>query len=748
MSTNDDATLPADLSSVRAMAVRQPGALEHQDGQWVNPPEYAPPHRPVSSALSAYLHALRRHWLLAGFLGLLCAAAGFVAVWYGYGARYEAVAFLHVSPQEKTMVYRMEAPTGPTEFDIYKNTQQQLIKSRFVLMKALGRREVQEFNLDERKTDPVGWLSDALKVTFPGKAELMEVSLVSSDRKEAKALVDAAVQAYMTLIVDEERVRRRKNLDQLDHIYEGKESDLREKRSELKRLAEQIGASDKKGISLKQQIAVEQYGLFQRQHIDTQFKLRNAKSELDTQKALIQSINDMEIAPFEVEKYVREDPMLRQKAEEIYWRQMDATRTQNLAKAGTNSPYVRNQQEELKSLQAEYNAKIDELKEGVRALKRADYEKERLKWEVQVSSLTEQEEEYAKEVDTKRSEALKVSQGSIDMDMTMTQIEQLELAVKGVADQRERLKVEVNSEARVTIIQQADAPESQAMVALRLALSGAATLLGLCIPVGLVALWDVRRQRINSSAQVSRELGFSVVGAVPVIPARAIRRLGSPSRRHQSWHMRLSESIDGIAARFHRRAALQKTRVILVSSATGGEGKTTLATQLALSFARHGRRTVLVDFDLRRPALDAVFGLPLEPGVSDVLRGDEDLSQLIHPTATDNLAVLTAGRWDRQALAALANGGAGPMFERLRADFEFVVVDSSPVLPVADTRFVSQHADAVLLSVFRDISQAPRIQAAREILEAFGVRSVEAVVTGPGDSQSAKDLGYESRLPT
>jgi len=736
------------LSSVRVMAVRQPGVLEHQDGQWVNPPEFAPPARSAASALSPYLHALRRHWLLAAILGLLFAAAGFLAVWYWYGDRYEAVALLRVSPQDKRVVFQMEAPMGPTEFDIYKSTQQQLIKNRFVITSALRRREVQEFNLDEAETDAIGWLSDRLKVTFPGKAEIMQVSLLSTNREEAKALVDAVVEAYMTLIVGDEKKKQNERLDQLDRIYEEKETALRDKRTELKGLAEKIGASDKKGVSLKQQIALEQFGLFQRQHIDTQFRLRHAKGELDAQKALIESIKDMKIAPFEVEKYVREDPMLRQKNEDIYWRTMDAARTQSLARAGVNSPYVRNQQKELETMQAEYDAKIDELKEGVRALKRADYEKERLKWEVQVNSLIDQEEEYDNQVKEKRKEVDKVSQGSIDMDMLMTGIEQYELVLKGVADQREKLKVEVKSEPRVTIIQRAAVPESQALVALRMTLSLLATVLGLCIPVGLIALWDVRRQRINSAAQVSRELGFSVVGSVPVIPARAIRRLGSPSRRHQSWHMRLSESIDGIAARFHRRAALQKTRVILVSSATGGEGKTTLATQLALSFARHGRRTVLVDFDLRRPALEAVFGFPLEPGVSDALRGDEDLSQLIYPTATENLAVLTAGRWDRQALAALANGGAGPMFERLRADFEFVVVDSSPVLPVADTRFVSQHADAVLLSVFRDISQAPRIQAAREILEAFGVRSVEAVVTGPGDSQSARDLGYESRLPT
>ena len=65
---------------------------------------------------------------------------------------------------------------------------------------------------------------------------------------------------------------------------------------------------------------------------------------------------------------------------------------------------------------------------------------------------------------------------------------------------------------------------------------------------------------------------------------------------------------------------------------------------------------------------------------------------------------------------------------------------------MADARFVSQHVDSVVLSVFRDISQAPKIQAACEILAAFGVQTVEAVVTGPNDNVYGKHMGYESTI--
>jgi polysaccharide biosynthesis transport protein len=74
------------------------------------------------------------------------------------------------------------------------------------------------------------------------------------------------------------------------------------------------------------------------------------------------------------------------------------------------------------------------------------------------------------------------------------------------------------------------------------------------------------------------------------------------------------------------------------------------------------------------------------------------------------------------------------------------VVDTSPILPVADARFVSQHVDSVVLSVFRDVSEAPKIQATCEILAAFGVHAVEAVVTGPNVNMYGEHAGYESTI--
>jgi capsular exopolysaccharide synthesis family protein len=296
------------------------------------------------------------------------------------------------------------------------------------------------------------------------------------------------------------------------------------------------------------------------------------------------------------------------------------------------------------------------------------------------------------------------------------------------------------------LIQPAEEPQMPSNTMTRAMLAFVAMMGGLFCPAALLILWDLRTRRINSANDLSEGLQLQVIGSVPLIPAKVIRRLGSPSPRHRAWHLRLTESVDGIAARLLHKADVEQCRVIMVSSATSGEGKTTLATQLALSLARTGRQVVLVDFDLRRPSFDEVFGVPLSPGVSEALRKESDIAESVHPNVGDNLAVVTAGRWNRQALAALSNGGVAAMFKQLRESFEFVVVDTSPILPIADARFVSKFVDTVVLSVFRDVSEASKIQAACDILSAFGVRSVEAVITGSSDSLYGKHTGYESTV--
>ena len=364
---------------------------------------------------------------------------------------------------------------------------------------------------------------------------------------------------------------------------------------------------------------------------------------------------------------------------------------------------------------------------------------------------TDQVNSFEKEVVAKAHDAEKVGQSTVAAQMLRAKLENQERILHGVADERERLKVELdNPRLRVTIAGDpntpAAEPEEETGAVGRYVIIGLSGLVGMCLPAVCIVVWDQRKRRVNSPADVAKKLKISVMGTLPLIPPAVMRKLGHGSRRSQMWRTRYTEAVDGVVARLLRNAECDQSRVVLVTSAIAGEGKTWLATQLAMGLARAQRRTVLVDFDLRQPALDGALGLPLGPGVCEALRGQGEIADMVQPTDTDFFSVVTAGNWNRQVLPALANGSVGPLLEQLRQRFDFVIIDSSPLLPVVNTRLVCQHVNSVLLSVLRDVSEADKVTAAQEMLDAFGVAHVDAVVTSGEKLGSAKGLLVQPAL--
>ena len=230
------------------------------------------------------------------------------------------------------------------------------------------------------------------------------------------------------------------------------------------------------------------------------------------------------------------------------------------------------------------------------------------------------------------------------------------------------------------------------------------------------------------------DLGLTVVGSLPMLPARA-RRNGvmASQEKDRYWYSLLLESIDATRTMLIHAARLGSHRVVMIASALPGEGKTSLASHLATSLARSGQKTLLIDADLRCPSIHRLFDLTPDPGLSELLRGEVAFEDVIVSTAVEELKVLTAGKCDARTLRILSQGGLGGLFARLKEQYDFVIVDSSPILPVADAQIIAQQVDAVLFSILADVSRKTKILAAYQRIAALGVKVLGAVVTGAHD---------------
>ena len=128
--------------------------------------------------------------------------------------------------------------------------------------------------------------------------------------------------------------------------------------------------------------------------------------------------------------------------------------------------------------------------------------------------------------------------------------------------------------------------------------------------------------------------------------------------------------------------------------------------------------------------------LPPQPGFSEALLGEVEISDAVKPTALEGLSFLAAGQWDREVMQALARGDLEGVFDKLREEFDFRGIDSHPVLAATDALLLGQQADAVLLSVLREVSQMPRVYAAEQRLASLGIRVLGAVVNGADPAEA------------
>jgi capsular exopolysaccharide synthesis family protein len=262
-----------------------------------------------------------------------------------------------------------------------------------------------------------------------------------------------------------------------------------------------------------------------------------------------------------------------------------------------------------------------------------------------------------------------------------------------------------------------------------------------------VSFLEWRTRRVDGVDQVVNELGMRVIGTVPAFPNRASLQAATEAGG-ANWRFVLNESINSARTMLLHAAKAQSMQVVMVTSATQGEGKTSLASQLATSMATAGMRTLLVDCDLRNPSVMKLFELPLTPGVSEVLRQEVDVSDAVQATAVPNLWVIPAGQCSNATIAALAQGHPlETLFNRLRGQFDFVIVDSCPVLPVADALLIGQHVDGVVFSIMQDISQLPKVITASEKLTQLNVPMVGAVVNGIKQDVYSYGYNYVKQLP-
>jgi capsular exopolysaccharide synthesis family protein len=174
-------------------------------------------------------------------------------------------------------------------------------------------------------------------------------------------------------------------------------------------------------------------------------------------------------------------------------------------------------------------------------------------------------------------------------------------------------------------------------------------------------------------------------------------------------------------------------RGLVVTSPSPGEGKSTIACNLAIAMAETGRRTLLVDADLRRPRLHEIFGFSSGRGLSDLLDPTEPLARLplhgfLRETSIPSLSLLPSGALHSEGPALLHGERTAELLRRLEREFDFVILDTPPLGPVSDARILARFAGAAVVVLRLNESTREQARLAADQILADGSRLLGVVL--------------------
>ena len=250
--------------------------------------------------------------------------------------------------------------------------------------------------------------------------------------------------------------------------------------------------------------------------------------------------------------------------------------------------------------------------------------------------------------------------------------------------------------------------------------------LGLFAGVGLVLLLGALDDRVKSVRDIEGGLGLPVLGTVPKVAETA-----GPDRAllaRQDKDPQASEAIRSIYSAMKINPATAAGRVFLVTSTRPGEGKTFAATNLALAFAQHAERVIVVDADLRLPNVGPSLGFAGDGGVSRWFNGETTLDEAIVKDVAPGLDVLPVGLSCRNPTQVINNPRFAEMLDELRRRYDRVFIDSPPIGAVSDALHLLPKADGVLYVVRFNVVSARNAAACVARLREAGVTMLCAVL--------------------
>ena len=713
------------------------------------------------TGLSFALNVVRRWWLIALPLGLALAAGASAAVWMFFVPKYEATAWLKIEERQAFLAFPNSDDN--TRSRAFFQTQIELVRSPLVLGPVVQRPEIAKLPDIQREPDPIACLGKEVKVTLVGESELFKILYASANAEAAAAIVNAITESYFKLRDQSEAERTQKVVDLLEKEKDNRMSEVVRLRHDLSAAAKELTgretftAKPESDSSKRSMLADLQGRLVAAQVEKAVLAARLEAAERDLADATVVAgggskplaaaprANDAALRELMVEKALLERPEVARASEAILVNEGRQKEIELRMKDGKKDPLyqqmnreIGNERQSLEALKKEVRPTVERQVDAMLAARENERqtaltdkrleEITRMRAELQGREILEKhlQGEYDKELRNIKQ----FSGSTLELEFKYDELSRAQKVFELIAARSLQIQTERMAPTRVALLQMAAVPtaptESYPLRGLALAILG-----GLCAPFGLAFGWERWVRRVGDCSDLPEMQGLTILGEVAQLP----RRLSAPSAngsRQGRVELRVyQECIDNLQTSLTLSEDIGAVRIIAVTSAVSNEGKTSIASQLAVSLSRSIKeRVLLIDGDMRSPDIHRVFKIERDPGLAGVLARKCELADAIVTTWSDRVHLLPAGGLPRNPLALLAGSAWPDLLARIPAGYRYVVVDTPPLLAAAEALVLAKAADATLICAMRDHSRAEQVLAVHSRLRAVGGRPVGVVLNG------------------
>jgi polysaccharide biosynthesis transport protein len=669
---------------------------------------------------------------------------------------YESSGVLRIEPMNRDL---FGLGLNSEAFGTFLQTQVELIRSANVLSAALTDKKVAGTTMVKEAPDPQSELRSKLQVGVVEGTYFIRVALTSLEPEDGPVIVNEVVKQYITVASDWSDKKNRSQIASLS-IYK-KELDARVDRQEKvwlglveQSIVELIDstralAPSSEGSTLphaqQNKASLDEYRQVRGQLFDTNMKLietealfRNRKAEISAREA---GVDPEQLAEKRITDAVRKDPEIASLMKEIEQVQRKVDAADHRARSRSD-PSLAHPARQLEAMKHDLRDLVARKREELASLG-ADDDTALHQLNGQIESLKTRKESYEKLVS--KLQVTNQREGSVTARMALARedlsiLREMRLSV----DKRiEQLEFDSRGEARIQQIE--DAKRGWVPIKDSRRKYWAMTPVGvIAVVLGLFLFLEIRSGRVADLDEVSRRVPVEVY-PVPSLPGTRRTSDERSLRANEAQLQEFLQSLDHLRVSlwYGKEVVAGSGRCLVVTSAVGGEGKTTLAAHLAVCCAKAGISTLVIDADLRRASLSRMFEEEQTAGLSDVLKGDLPPEEAVVALRDGGFHLLPAGSPGQHPGWLFREQRIGQVLGRYRQMFDLVILDTPPVLPVADALSLGRWVDGAIMVIRYDMSRFPLVERARRRLISAGIPILKTVVNAVKTSRFGS--GYGSR---